>query len=287
MTVDHPVLAARVESTDGVEIQTYDHGGDGPLLLICHATGFCGPAYEPFARALSDRFHCLSMDFRAHGRSTQPTGGHMRWSGMSADIGAVIERYSGDDPVYAIGHSLGGGALVLAEKARPGSLRALWAFEPILFTSQPGGAEEPEQTPLSEGARRRRSRFASRDEVYDRYVARAPLSVLDDRCLRLYIEHGFADTTDGEVELRCQPEFEARTFEQHRNGAAEAVMEITVPVGVAIGEPDSRVAGFLHDLLTGQSKVEVINYPDISHFGPLEVPEQLAGQAAGWLLSAG
>ncbi len=61
-------------STQGVEVAVYDLGGSGPTLVIAHATGFCGPAYGPFASALVDRFHCYAFDFRAHGASSRPEG---------------------------------------------------------------------------------------------------------------------------------------------------------------------------------------------------------------------
>ncbi len=282
MSDDYKFLAARIKSTDGVEIQTYDYGGQGPLLLVCHATGFCGPTYEPFINSLTDRFRCLALDLRAHGRSTPPADGHMRWTGMASDIQSVVEHYSHDEPILAVGHSLGGGSLVLAEAARPGSFAALWTFEPILFERSPN-AGVPDPSHMSDAARRRRSRFADRDEVYQRYSGRPPLSILDDRSLRGYIEHGFKVSDDGGIELRCTPEFEARTFEQHQNGAAEAVFELTAAVAVAIGEPGNKVAELLEELLGDQDQVEVIDYPDVTHFGPLEQPERLAANAANWL----
>ncbi len=277
-------VSDRVKSTDDVEIQTYDYGGQGPLLVMCHATGFCAPAYEPFIESLTDRFRCVALDFRAHGRSTQPSHGHMSWAGMASDINAVLDHYSPGQPVVAIGHSLGGGSLVLAEAAMPGRLSAIWTFEPILFEGSVDDGE-PDPSFMSDGARRRRSHFADRDEVYQRYSSRPPLSGLDDRSLRLYIEHGFSDAGDGGVELRCSPEFEARTFEQHRNGAAHAVMNIDAAVAVAIGRSGTKVSDQLRELLDGQGKVEVVDYADISHFGPLEQPERLADEAATWLLS--
>ena len=30
-----------VSSTEGVEVAVHDFGGEGPTLLLCHATGFC------------------------------------------------------------------------------------------------------------------------------------------------------------------------------------------------------------------------------------------------------
>ena len=128
-----------VASTDGVEVASYDFGGDGPLLMVCHATGFCGGMYEPIARHLTDRFHCVGLDFRGHGRSERPDGVSMAWSGMGHDLLAVIDDArskrgeSDDTPVLAIGHSMGGASIVLAELLRPGTIAKAWALEPILF----------------------------------------------------------------------------------------------------------------------------------------------------------
>ena len=43
----------RVPSTDGVELELHDFGGDGPTLLIAHATGMCAGAYLPMVPLLA------------------------------------------------------------------------------------------------------------------------------------------------------------------------------------------------------------------------------------------
>ena len=47
----------RIQSTDGVAIELHDLGGDGPPVLIGHATGFCAGAYRPLATALAADHH--------------------------------------------------------------------------------------------------------------------------------------------------------------------------------------------------------------------------------------
>lgn len=276
-----------VESTDGVTVAVHDFGGDGPPLLFCHATGFCGPVWEPLARSLTDRFHCHALDFRAHGASNPPRDGHMRWSGMVDDFLTVTRVLSPSDPIRAVGHSLGGAVIVLAEARTPGTIERAWAFEPILFGRPPADEAEdaPHESMMSETARHRRAEFADRDEVFERYGSRPPLDRLDDRCLRAYVDHGFRQRRDGSVELACSPEHEARTFEQHRTGADDAAARLDIPMLLAVGGEESVPAEAVVDVAKRNPRLQLHRYPDLSHFGPLEAPEQIASDIARWFTS--
>ncbi len=277
-----------VESTDGVIIALHHFGGDGPPLLFCHATGFCGSVWKPLAESLTDRLRCHALDFRAHGASTAPFSGNMRWSGMVDDFLAVAGHISSSEPIRAVGHSLGGGVIALAEARAPGTIHSAWTFEPILFSLPPPdeAPDAPHRSMMSDTARRRRQHFHSRDEVYERYRSRPPLDRLDARCLRAYIDHGFRDRPDGTVELACSPEFEARTFEQHRTGAADAAAQMTVPLVVAVGGDDTVPVKAAVEAAKRNPRLELLRYPDLTHFGPLEAPEQIAFDIARWFTSA-
>ena len=50
-------------------IAVHDLGGEGDALLVCHATGFCGRVYEPFARTLGSQHHVHAVDLRGHSDS--------------------------------------------------------------------------------------------------------------------------------------------------------------------------------------------------------------------------
>ena len=57
----------RVPSSDHVNLAVHEFGGDGPPLLLSHATGFHGYAYLPIADALDRRFTSYALDYRGHG----------------------------------------------------------------------------------------------------------------------------------------------------------------------------------------------------------------------------
>ncbi len=277
-------IIERVSSTDGVSVAVHDFGGHGPPLLFCHATGFCGAVWEPIAASLLDSFHCFALDFRAHGASNPPHDGHMRWSGMVDDFLAVAAVVSPSEPIRAVGHSLGGGVIVLAEARVPGTIRRAWMFEPILFDLPPPDepVDAPHDSVMSQAARRRRPNFADRAEVYERYSSRPPLDGLDERCLRAYVEHGFRELPDGTVELACSPEYEARTFEQHRTGADVAAAGMEVPMVLAVGGEVTIPVEAVVEVASRNPHLRLRRYPDLTHFGPLEAPEPIATDIGRW-----
>ncbi len=180
----------RSTTPDGVGIEVYDFGGRGRSdLLLVHATGFCAEVFIPLAAGLSDQFHCWGVDLRAHGRSERPGDGDFEWSGFAADVATAVDDLGLDHP-YAFGHSCGGAAVLLAEQAAPGTFRALYCFEPVMFPGTPD-ADVPSDNPLSAGARRRRDTFPSAELAFTNFSSKPPFSSLDPDVLLAYVESGF------------------------------------------------------------------------------------------------
>ncbi|MEM9653399.1 MAG: alpha/beta hydrolase [Actinomycetota bacterium] len=275
-------IPTTVTSTDQVTVQLHDLGGSGPLLLLSHATGFCGQVWAPMAETLAEQYHCVAFDHRSHGRSSRPVGRSLEWSGMAEDIVAVVEALSPDEPVAAVGHSMGGTTLAIAEVARPGTVAKAWTFEPILFGGESLGTRS-EPSEISQGARRRRATFADRDEVIARYGSRPPLDVLDPRALRAYAEHGFRDLPDGTVTLCCRPEDEAAVFEHHNSGARTTIGDVTIPFLIAASGDERLPAQAVRAAAAEFPHLDLAIYEDLTHFGPLEAPERMARDCLAWL----
>lgn len=266
-----------VTTPDGVAIAVYELGGTGPALLLVHATGFCGPVLAPLARELTGRFRCVAFDLRAHGRSGVPEDGQLGWEGFATDVLAVVDACELDHPV-GFGHSCGGAALVLAEERHPATFGGLYLFEPIILpVDHP--SPEARSNPLSEGARRRRSHFASRHEALANYSSKPPFDALRPDVLAAYVDNGFAPDPDGGIDLRCARENEADIFALSLSHEAYATLDrISCPVTLACGEhtdaigPDS-LALFAHRLPRSTTVV----MDGLNHFGPLQDPHRVAG----------
>ncbi len=261
---------------DGVAVAYTDHGGSGPDLLLAHATGFCSGVWQPLLPALTERFRVVSFDERGHGSSSPAPDGVYVWDGFATDALAVIDATGLSDP-YGVGHSCGGALLLLAEMRRPGLFSHIWAFEPIVFPfAQPTDMVSPNGNRLANGARKRRSVFASRDEARANYASKPPLMWLDQRVLDGYIECGFRDLPDGTVTLACAPEHEARTYEMGgSHGAYGRLDQVSCPVALACGETTDAIGPAILPLLAARlPKATTEVWEGHGHFGCLADPER-------------
>ena len=270
-----------VPSSDDVTIEVHEMGGDGPVVLVAHATGFCAGAYLPVAARLADRFRVVGLDFRAHGRSGRPTGGDLSWTGMIDDVLAVVDHLD-VGPVFAFGHSMGGAALLGAELARPGTLRGAFVFEPIVIPAAIAAAVNPGDNFLAVAARRRRSEFAGRPEALARYASRRPLDLFRADALHAYVEHGFAEADDGSIHLRCRPDDEADTFEAPAKPTTESMAGVGVPVVVGVGDQDTGPGPAMWSPAVAETlpRGRLARYRHLGHFGPFQDPDTLADDAA-------
>jgi pimeloyl-ACP methyl ester carboxylesterase len=269
----------RLPSTDGVKLAVQDLGGDGPALLMAHATGFCAGVLSPLAAHLTDRFHCWAYDARGHGDTETPAGLDWNWPSFADDVLAAADGLGLHRP-YGFGHSAGGAALLDAEARRPGTFAALWCYEPIVW---PEVTDElrASRKPLISGALKRRDRFASREEAYENFSSKPPLESLDARALRAYVDCGFAADREG-VRLKCPPFVEAAIY---RQGLVHDGFTRLGRVGcaVTIGRGGRSLAV---DLDVAQAQVDelpearLVPFPDLGHFGPLEAPGRVAEEVA-------
>ena len=275
--------AVEVRSEDGVKLNLRMMGGSGPDLLVCHATGFHGLAYRPLAKCLGENFRVWAMDFRGHGSSGPAPGDDYAWSGMGADVVACAAAI-GTQRLFGFGHSMGGAALLLAERSRPGTFAGLFLYEPIVLPR--GFFDDASNNPLAAGARNRREVFNSRAEALARYSSRSPLGVMRADALAAYVEGAFVDLADGRVRLACSAETEARTFEASGGLALEDAAGIRVPAAVGAGtvggvpNPGAFAPAIAEALPRGRFR----SFENLGHLGPLEAPGVVAAAATRELL---
>jgi pimeloyl-ACP methyl ester carboxylesterase len=213
---DEPVSVA-VEH-DGLRVGALDWGGDGDALLLLHPNGFCGGLFDPVARRLTDQFRPIAVDLRAHGATDVPehSPDDYAFALLAGDVLAVLDAL-GIERWVALGESLGGGVAALVDAARPGATRALMLCEAIAFdfASPPRPAADTRGggNSMASIARKRRAVWPDRATVLASYGSRPPLDVLAPEALAAYVQWGFVDRPDGDVELACPPEAEATLFE--------------------------------------------------------------------------
>ncbi|HLJ08062.1 MAG TPA: alpha/beta hydrolase, partial [Acidimicrobiia bacterium] len=247
----------------------------------------CGPVLEPLAKSLGSRVHSVAVDERGHGATPRPPDGDFDWHGFARDVLAVVDELGLDRPL-GFGHSCGGAALLLAEEARPGTFAALYCFEPIVLA-----LDEPLPpdlgNPLSVGALRRRSTFASRREAIGNFTSKAPFDRLRPDVLAAYVDNGFMVTSDGALELRCRREDEAEVYAHSLSHDTFAHLDaVRCPVTLACGATtDAMGEDLLRRLAARLPHPSVEVFAGLGHFGPLEDPDVVGASAARALVPDG
>jgi len=283
-----PNPGPRVRGAGGVEIATYHLGGDGPPVMLLHATGFHGRCWLTVAPPLMDHFSVWSIDQRGHGASDKaPNGDYTDWTFFVDDLFAVLDALSGggSNEWRGIGHSLGGAVLLLAEQRQPGTFLDLCCYEPVVLPPKPPSDGFGAEISMSALALKRRPRFASRQEARDNYAAKPPMNGFDPAALDAYVTFGFVDDPGGGVTLACTREDEASVYEGAPHSHAwERLPEVRPPVTLLGGEdPRDPVSRFIEDTARRLPRGSAIRMPGLSHFGPFEDPLAVGRMAASAL----
>jgi pimeloyl-ACP methyl ester carboxylesterase len=258
--------------------------GQGPSLLMVHATGFHCRVWDQVIRRLPQH-HALALDQRSHGRSTQVP--ITNWAHFGEDLaGFVKARELG--PLVGVGHSMGAHALVQAAAREPERFRALVLIDPVIASPAAYHLPHPAMGSGMHPAARRRSRFSSAQEMIERFAARRPYDLFDPQALRDYCAYGLLPAPDGEgFELACTPLNEASVYMTGRANAGiyASVRALTIPVWVVRARqrtPDADPFDYSYSPtwpeLAGefrQGHDRLIS--DRSHFLPMEDPAQVAG----------
>ncbi len=271
-----------IPTSDGVEIALHRLGGEGPPLLFVHATGFNARTYAPFVGRLAEHFTVWGPDLRAHGWSSTPENRDFEWTTLATDILAVVDHLGiGTGDLDCVGHSIGAAVLLLADAARPGLVRRMYGYEPVMW--RPGEVFGPGENPLIAGAQKRREVFADRGEAMLRFAARPPFAATRADALHSYVSNAFEDLPDGTIRLRCRGVDEGATYDGERVSTNDRVTGCRAPVVIGKGID----AGFGNLGLPAHEAIEtssLVTYDDIGHFGPLEAPDRLATDALAAVL---
>jgi len=275
------ILKFSVSSTDNVQLSAYkyvvDSSASATSILFSHANGFHGRCFDPVIETLVADYGCVSFDLRGHGDSAVSSDWPVAWQGYGDDALAMAKSIA--KPTIAVGHSMGGAALVMAALVEPKLFRALILYEPIIFPPaiREIASKNSGPSPLVEGARRRRKTFATRADAYANYASKPPMNAFDPRALHAFVDYGFRDLSD-HIELKCAPEHEARNFEMGAiHETWDQLKDLQVPTWVVSGaQQPGQPSGFAANIAEQISNSHFVEWQDLGHFGPMQQPERLA-----------
>jgi lipase len=262
---------------NGVELALWEWPGKDPAVFFCHATGFHGRCWDQVIARLPGR-HCYAIDTRGHGRSSKPAPPYL-WRNFGEDA-AEIASMLGLVGAIGVGHSMGGHAVTLAAALRPEVFSSLLLLDPVIRPRDGyvGAWRE------SHFVAKRRNRWASPQEMFDRFKDRAPFAAWNRAVLRDYCDYGVLPDSDGFV-LACPPHIEASVYENSPMPASNIYPEIDsirIPVRVVRSVKPVDPADIMSrsptapDLASNFAHGADIRVAEYSHFIPMEGPEFVA-----------
>jgi lipase len=264
-------------SVNGVELALWEWPGEGPPIFFCHATGFHARCWDQVIAHLPGR-HCYAIDLRGHGRSSKPDPPY-QWRNFGSDVAAVVSHLGLSGAIGA-GHSMGGHAVTLAAALRPNAFSSLVLIDPVIRSR---GAYIGPWTEAHFVAKRR-NRWASPREMFERFQDRPPFAAWDRAVLRDYCEYGLLPEGDGYV-LACPPAIEAAIYENSPAPESDIYAKldtIRIPVLVVRSVKPADPADVMSrsptapELASSFARGLDLPVAEFSHFIPMESPTFVA-----------
>jgi len=285
--------AVRIRSVDAphlhyvpagnLEIAVWEWPGSDPPLLLAHATGFHGRCWDHIVRQFPGR-RAISVEFRGHGRSSKPAP-PIPWADFALDILAVARHYAIRDAI-GVGHSMGGHSLVSAVIQQPEIFSALVLVDPVIFPPEFYSRGAP---PDASYIQRRRNRWASPQEMFDRFRSRLPFSAWQPEALKNYCDYALLPDGDSFV-LACPPVTEAAIYglcNAPQNNLYSGIPSIAQPVTVLRAGAthqgtvlDLNASPTAADLASKFARGRDVYLPDHNHYIPMEAPELVTAEIA-------
>ena len=271
---------AQYYNVNGVRLAVSERPGTGPPILFVHATGFHARCWNQIVARIPGR-RCIAVDMRGHGLSSKPDPPYY-WHTFGEDV-AALARLLGLHGVTGAGHSMGGHSLVVAAGLAPGIFSDLLLIDPVILPR----IAYMNRRWTEHFARKRRNRWSTPDEMFDRFKDRPPFRDWDVAVLRDYCDYGLVPASDGDgYVLACPPEIEGAIYEA--SGLDDANLYgkfelVDVPVTVMRSatplkmEPamDMAASPTAPDLATHFPRGRDMTTPH-SHFIPMEDPQLIA-----------
>lgn len=282
-------MTPRIVHANGVQLALWEQPAQGTPMLFTHATGFHGRSWNPIIQQIPRR-NCLTVDLRGHGLSSKPRPPY-RWHVFGEDVAALTQHLNLRGAI-GVGHSMGGHSLAYAAILQPQAFSELILIDPVILPPSyyTGVEREPHF------ARKRRNRWSSWQEMFDKFVERPPFVQWDRAMLQAYCEFALlavpgAVPDQGAFQLACPPEIEASVYEnsgQHdadlyaRLGEVQAQVTIVrcaqlMPLAGPMMMNASPASPDLASRFRHGRDIEVA----YSHFIPMEAPGMIADLLRG------
>jgi lipase len=261
----------------GSRIEYLYYDGDGPAIIMLHATGFLPWLWHPIAKRLAGSCRIIAPYFCDH-RHDEPEDGVVSWLSLAKDLCNLCQALKIEKPLLT-GHSMGATIITIASAIYSAPAEKIIMIEPIYLPEHIYSAGlTVEQHPLASRAIRRRNKWANRNEALE-YLRSKPLfASWDSEALELYLNYGMMTDEAGGLTLACSPQRETALFMGGLSYNPWPLLhEITSPTLVLEGEKSENSTYI--DLQKATSLMHNGTYKlvkGVGHLIPMEKPGETA-----------
>ncbi|WP_250451838.1 alpha/beta hydrolase [Caballeronia sp. ATUFL_M2_KS44] len=256
------------------------------IIHFSHANGFPASTYRTVFAELADDYDIRSIERYGHDPRFPVT---RDWPNLVDELVDDMSRHreaaGGAHPkVWLVGHSLGGYLSLMAAIKRPQWVKGVVMLDsPVIAGWRSGLLRAMQRTGLDErlspaaATKKRRTRWASRDEAWRHFRAKAAFARWDERMLSDYIDFGMPSThADGTRTLAFDRQVEYLIYRTlpHTLGARLA-HGAPVPVGFVAGTHSTEVRQ-VGLAMTRRIAGEHVEWIEGSHLFPMERPIETA-----------
>jgi pimeloyl-ACP methyl ester carboxylesterase len=254
------------------------YDGQGPTLIMLHATGFLPWLWHPIAKALTPACRVIAPYFCDH-RESDPDKGGLDWMILARDFAAFCKVLNIEAP-YLVGHSMGATVLTIAAAQYELAPAGMVLIEPIFLPQDFYRARiRVQDHPLAAKSIKRRNHWQDEPEALTYLKSRTLFNKWDAEMLSLYVRYGMKHNDENGLELACSPKKEAALFMGGiRYDPWPLLPQVACPILVLEGEHSENRA-FI-DLQKAVSLFPNAAYRlvrNVGHLIPMERPEETTG----------
>lgn len=273
----------RTQNIGDADLSFLFYEGEGPPLILLHATGFLPWLWHPVARGLAGSYRILAPSFCDH-RETEPENGGLGWTVLAEDLFRFCRALNLGKP-FLVGHSMGATVMMIAHALYGLPAAGMVLIEPILLPEEFYRlAIRVEDHPFASRAVKRTNFWENREEALSYLRSRPLFQEWDEEILQLYLRHGMTGGNNGGLQLACSPLREAALFMGGMNYDPWPLLTtISCPVLILEGEK-SHNRGFI-DLGRVRSLIpnsELRRVRGAGHLIPMERPREVTGLIRGF-----
>ena len=241
--------------------------GTGPGVVCTHSNASSSAQWRGLLDILAPKFHVLAPD--SYGAGKSPEWPSDRVISLRDEVGLIEPVLArADSPLALVGHSYGAAVALVAALMNPDRVRAMALYEPTLFSLLDAEAPPPNE---ADGIRNA--------------VAAAGVALDDgnnDAAAQRFIDYWMGTGAWEKTPNQRKPPIAASVANVRRWAHAlfteptplAAFRELNVPVLCMVGKRSTPSAhGVTRLLVSALPRVELLEFDDLGHMGPMTHPD--------------